>query len=463
MMKKLHFLFVALFVTTGAIAQSCLPDGIIFETQGQIDSFMVNYPNCTEIEGNVTIYTSEETNITNLNGLSILNSIGGNLDIVQNNGPWGGSFLTTLTGLEGLTEIEGDLFIRLNSALTSLEGLNNLISVGGALSISSNNVLSSLSALGSLKSIGKDLKIEGNFPLTTLTGLEGVDSIGGELWVVSNYHLANLTGLDNLSYLGGGIYISDNTFLASITGSNHLTSIGGDITIRNNFQLTNIAGFDNLISIDGFLCFFNNTHLIEIAAFNNLTSIADYLRFVQNYYLGSLANFINLTSIGDNLNLTNNTRLTSLAGLDNIDAGSILSLYIRNNDSLSTCAILSICNYLVSPNGVVVIQDNNIGCNDPMQIQDSCVANAVTIGEFNLQQNLSIYPNPTQSTISIELPNTSSISTLLTLSKINGQEVFTSPIMESKTEIDISHLPAGIYIVKVCNDKNVMVQKLIKE
>ncbi len=35
------------------MAQSCLPDGITFETQAQIDSFQVNYPGCTEVEGNV--------------------------------------------------------------------------------------------------------------------------------------------------------------------------------------------------------------------------------------------------------------------------------------------------------------------------------------------------------------------------------------------------------------------------
>ncbi|NQT78595.1 MAG: T9SS type A sorting domain-containing protein [Bacteroidetes bacterium] len=44
-----------------------------------------------------------------------------------------------------------------------------------------------------------------------------------------------------------------------------------------------------------------------------------------------------------------------------------------------------------------------------------------------------------------------------------GQEIITRQIQDPKTEIDISNLPAGIYIVKVWNDKNVMVQKVIKE
>ena len=36
-------------------------------------------------------------------------------------------------------------------------------------------------------------------------------------------------------------------------------------------------------------------------------------------------------------------------------------------------------------------------------------------------------------------------------------------ITEPQTEIDISHLPDGIYIVKVWNDKDVMVRKVTKQ
>lgn len=54
-------------------AQSCLPDGITFSTQEQIDNFQINYPGCTEIEGGVII---EGDGITNLDGLNVINSIG---------------------------------------------------------------------------------------------------------------------------------------------------------------------------------------------------------------------------------------------------------------------------------------------------------------------------------------------------------------------------------------------------
>jgi len=73
-------LHVSLF-TFHSFSQPCLPEGITFTTQAQIDSFQINYPNCTEIEGDVEINGDD---ITNLNGLNVLTSIGGYLFIGDN-------------------------------------------------------------------------------------------------------------------------------------------------------------------------------------------------------------------------------------------------------------------------------------------------------------------------------------------------------------------------------------------
>lgn len=49
------FLVNAGFTQTGKVCVPCLPDGITFPTQSQIDSFPVYYPGCTEIQGDVEI------------------------------------------------------------------------------------------------------------------------------------------------------------------------------------------------------------------------------------------------------------------------------------------------------------------------------------------------------------------------------------------------------------------------
>ena len=104
-MKKFYIILIVMIIVNGASAQSCLPEGITFTTQAQIDSFQTNYPGCTEIQGDVTIGGNiGGSNITNLNGLSVLTSIGGNLRIGY--GYNGNPFLTSLTGLNNLTVAE---------------------------------------------------------------------------------------------------------------------------------------------------------------------------------------------------------------------------------------------------------------------------------------------------------------------------------------------------------------------
>jgi len=76
-MKNLKLIILITFhcslFTLHSLSQPCLQEGVTFSTQEQIDSFQANYPNCTEIEGGVLI---EGSDITNLDGLNVITSIG---------------------------------------------------------------------------------------------------------------------------------------------------------------------------------------------------------------------------------------------------------------------------------------------------------------------------------------------------------------------------------------------------
>jgi len=89
---------------------SCLPDGVTFTTQAEIDNFQTNYPGCTEIEGNVTINGDD---ITNLNGLENLTSIGGDLEIYYN------ETLVSLAGLENIQANSIDSLVIINNIVLS--------------------------------------------------------------------------------------------------------------------------------------------------------------------------------------------------------------------------------------------------------------------------------------------------------------------------------------------------------
>ena len=252
-MKKIFLLLIGLFLWFTGSSQSCLPQGITFSTQSQIDSFPTNYPNCTQIEGDVTI---SGTDITNLNGLSVLTSIGGDLNIVSN------PFLISLTGLEKVISIVGWLYIVNNSSLTSLTGLDSLTSIGGNLDIVNTIALTSLTGLEKLTSIGGGLEISDNNALTSLAGLDNLTSIGGNLYIFYNYALTSLTGLKKVNTIGIGIVIQGNSILTSLTGLDNIAaaSITG-LYILENYSLSTCAVksvCDYLGNMNGFIEIFNN-------------------------------------------------------------------------------------------------------------------------------------------------------------------------------------------------------------
>ena len=269
---KLIPLVLLMCYHTQAISQSCLPEGIIFSSQAQVDSFQINYPGCTEIEGNVSLgpdYYSNVTDITNLNGLSVLTSIKGNLGISGN------YLLTNLSGLEGLTSIGSNLHISSNRRLDSLKGLDNLNYVGGNVILGGYMAwinITDLTGLNKLTSIG------GNFEIyyCHLTSLEGVDkltSIGGGFYI-GGTTLTNMEGLENLNSIGGDFYIGGANALTGMEGLEGLRFIMGDIHIQDNDALTSLNGLENLEadSIDN-LYIFNNNSLANCEA----ESICNYL------------------------------------------------------------------------------------------------------------------------------------------------------------------------------------------
>jgi len=271
-MKKLTLIiFVLIFFQITASSQNCFPclqNGITFSTQSQIDSFQINFPGCTEIVGNVEIGYSLWSDITNLDGLNVLTSIGGDLSISGNEA------LNSLTGLDNVTSIGGDLKIHFNDSLTSLTGLNKLPTIGGSLSIVDNENLTSLMGFDNLTSIGGHLEIAYNEGLTSLMGLENLTSTGTTLVIESNDALTSLTGLDNVTSIGKDLVIVTNTALTSITGLDNVTSIGDWLVIYENTALTSLTGLDNIDpnSIDSLFIGFNSS--LSTCA---VQSICDYL------------------------------------------------------------------------------------------------------------------------------------------------------------------------------------------
>ena len=246
----------------------CPTGDLNLTTQTEVDAFPTNYPGCTVMPYNITIRESTAGNITNLNGLSQLQKIGGALWITQN------TALTNLTGLQAITSIGQYVQIDNNSALTSLIGLNALSTIGAGLSIQNNNLLTDLTGLNALLHVGGHFWIQENDILTSLNGVNALTSIGDFVTIYDNPALASLTSLSALTSIGSRIQIAYNPSLTNLTGLNAVTSVNGFIWIQNNAALTSLTGIDNINP--------NTITDLRLQACGNLSicgvkSICDYL------------------------------------------------------------------------------------------------------------------------------------------------------------------------------------------
>lgn len=78
-----------------------------------------------------------------------------------------------------------------------------------------------------------------------------------------------------------------------------------------------------------------------------------------------------------------------------------------------------------------------------------------------LAQATEVYPNPVQNTLRISLDATKVRNATLNIYSITGQKVYEQNRLAATTSVDISKLPAGVYMVKVTDENNANVTRRI--
>lgn len=88
----------------------------------------------------------------------------------------------------------------------------------------------------------------------------------------------------------------------------------------------------------------------------------------------------------------------------------------------------------------------------------SCIAVTSSIGDVELENNISLYPNPSNGHIGIEIQDLSLLSKNPELQIYNtiGECIYSEKINSSKTEIDLSGKAQGIYFYHFKGDKQVL-------
>ncbi|NPD48241.1 T9SS type A sorting domain-containing protein [Lentimicrobium sp. S6] len=239
----------------------------------------------------------------------------------------------------------------------------------------------------------------GNYPdgtsITNLDGLNNITQIDGGLSIYFNLNLSSLSGFSNLTHIGGDVSIFYNPELYSLEGLNNLNVVEGDLklgeyelTVGNaNFQ--DLSGLNGLNQIGGNLILFKNWSLSSLSGLENLSSVGQNIQIYSNENLINLNGLNNLSSISGVI-IYNNIMLNDISGIKNINADSMSTLTIFDNQQLSNCHVKSICDYIAIPDASFDILDNNTGCDNIEEVEENCE----TTGIIEHNNLISIIPNP---------------------------------------------------------------------
>ena len=161
-----------------------------------------------------------------------------------------------------------------------------------------------------------------------------------------------------------------------------------------------------------------------------------------------------------------------ISGSVNPTSGGTISGDLSVNNFCGIYKYDSICNLIAVPdsgytftnwteNGNIVSTNNYYSFNVTNNRDLIANFNSLQGIEVNFPNKvLSIYPNPTSSTLTIE--TNSNTKQNLEIVNLLGQTMYTYYIY-SKATVDVSALPKGIYLIKLNTDKGIVVKKFVKE
>lgn len=196
---------------------------------GLDDSDLSPFSALSGIGGNLYI---KYIDVTTLHGLDALTDVGGNVTLSEV------YWIDDLTGLDALNHVGGDLGVG-NAYLTSTAGLGSLSAVDGDLTLAFLDGLTDIDTLTTLSAVGGNLTVRYNDALPNIDGLSGVTSIGGRLFIERNESLLTVSGLRGTENIAGDFIIEDNTALPTsdaeaLRDAIGIANIGGTVTISGN-------------------------------------------------------------------------------------------------------------------------------------------------------------------------------------------------------------------------------------
>ncbi len=345
----------------------------MIETDAELTDFLNNFPNCTELNGDLNL----QSNVTTTTGLENIVSISGTLTIRE-------TPIKDLDGLVGLIQIDGSFGIRDVAFTADLANVSLALNkIGGQLLISQNSDLSAINALENLLTVD-EVSISSNPVLTELGGLDEV-TIASKLTITDNAALSNcaIGGVcDALSLPAADLTISGNKVGCANFFQVEAACTGNDcpqnITVTTNQEIIDITtAYPNCVNLPGNLTVTDDaTQLFRFdlktvggdAVFQNLGySDFDQLELISvggNFEIISLPNLVStfangllpLQSVGGTFRMQNLPSIENVAAFGNVT--SIGGFWIIACDQLNTANDFNAWNGTALTGGRIILDSN---------------------------------------------------------------------------------------------------------
>jgi len=132
---------------------------------------------------------------------------------------------------------------------------------------------------------------------------------------------------------------------------------------------------------------------------------------------------------------------------------------------IATTTALSYNDYTVIPDTSYYYTISSFDNQTAVSASGYAASIAVENKEISVTNNtIRVYPNPANNLITIDISEFAiSNNTVIELLNVNGELLKSQLMLKSKTQLDISALSSGIYILKVTDNKNVVVKKVTKK
>jgi hypothetical protein len=425
----------------------CFPEGLVLTQQSEIDNFPINYPNCSVIEGDLKIdgdsiinllglsqlrkvngnlrlnncyhlkslegleglyeiggdfYFWHNESLKDFNGLTGLHKVGGQIDIYSNDSlenlnafsnlsevntlEIGSSWsLKNISGLGNLKKVKGNFVFTFNHGISDFESLSNLQDIEGKLSIHTCASLKNINGFENIKQLRGGLQISNCDSLIDLSGLRNLKSVDVSCYFVNLESLRSFHGLDSLTEVGNW-GVSNLSSIKNFDGLNSDLVIHGNVGINDNDSLVSFEGLENTEHLYGSLELKYNPKLQTLEHLHHLKSISDGIYIRGNESIKDFSGLENVFDFKGQIGIVDNPKLKTLKGLDNIETDSISRFEITENPNLYMCAVPSICDFVDHiPDSIYVnISDNVYGCNNKVEIQESCVIQSNAVYGFPL-------------------------------------------------------------------------------